>query len=296
MTVDPIAIDALMFGSPNRLSPWVIPGDRPAIVDPGPTSSAGTVLAELERLGIEDLGAIVLTHIHLDHAGGAGTIAEAHPEAEVFIHERVAGLLTEPARLIEGVRAVWGDLVDTAFGLPVPIDAGKVVALGGDDRIDLGSLSLEAIATPGHTRAHMAFLDPDSGALFVGDAIGVQVSGSEAFRASTPPSDYSRSDAERSLRTLADIGAERILLPHFGEARPDPAIVLDSALETLRRWHEAFERAGREAEPEKAFVELVEEIEEVPREVREALDAVNPAWLNFAGMAAERDRLERKSD
>lgn len=299
MTLEPIAIDAMMFGEPNRLSPWIIPADRPAIIDPGPATAADSVLAELERLGIGDLGAIVMTHIHLDHAGGAASIAEAHPGAKLFIHERVAGLLVEPARLVEGVRAVWGDLVESAFGLPEPVAADRVVALEEGDRVDLGNAALESIATPGHTRAHMAFLEPDSGSLFVGDAIGVQVAGSEVVRASTPPSDHSRPDAEASIRKLAGIGAERVLLPHFGEARPDPEAVLEAALEALARWHEAFDRsmAGMPEgdDPASRFLELVAGIEDVPDDVRDAFDSVNPAWLNFAGMAGERSRLERKA-
>ncbi len=298
MSVEPVAIDAMMFGDPNRLSPWVIPADCPAVIDPGPTSSAATVLEELERLGIESLGAIVMTHIHLDHAGGAGVLAEAHPEAKLFIHERVAGLLVEPARLVEGVREVWGEVVESAFGLPVPVEAERVVALDEGGRVDLGNVTLEAIATPGHTRAHLAFLEPGGGSLFVGDAIGVQVAGSEVVRSSTPPSDYSRPAAEESIRKLSGIGAGRILLPHFGEARPDPDTVLDSALEALGRWHEAFERAAGDPSaeaPDVIFEDLVEDIEEVPEDVRSAFDAVNPAWLNFAGMKAERERLERKA-
>lgn len=294
MSVDPIAIDAMMFGDPNRLSPWIIPADRVAVIDPGPASSAQTVLAELEGLGIEELGAIVMTHIHLDHAGGAGVLAEAHPGAELFIHERVARLLVEPGRLIEGVEAVWGDLVESAFGLPVPVAAERVTALEDGDRIDLGNATLEAIATPGHTRAHMSFLEPGAGSLFVGDAIGVQVAGSDVVRSSTPPSDYSRPATEDSIRRLEGVGAERILLPHFGEARPNPGAVLTSALEALERWHGAFEEAMSDEAPASAFEALAGEIEEVPEEVRRAFDAVNPAWLNFAGMSAERDRLERK--
>lgn len=295
---EPLAIDAMMFGDPNRLSPWVIPADRPAIIDPGPASSAATVQTELDRLGIEQLGAIVLTHIHLDHAGGAGNLAEAHPEAEIFIHERVAGLLVEPGRLIEGVKSVWGDLAESAFGLPVPVAAERVTALGDGDRVDLGNVRLEAIGTPGHTRAHNSFLEPDSGSLFVGDAIGVQVAGSEVVRPSTPPSDYARGATEESIRRLAGVGADRILLPHFGEARPDPSTVLDSALEALGRWHEAFDLsldAPGDGGSGPAFEALVREIEEIPEAVRNAFDAVNPAWLNFAGMAAERERLERRA-
>ena len=296
--MDPIAIDAMMFGHPNRLSPWVIPADIPAIIDPGPASAAETVLGELDRLGIDDLGAIVMTHIHLDHAGGAGVLAAAHPEARLFIHERVAGLLVEPTRLIEGARAVWGDAVESAFGLPVAVEAERVVALEDSDLIALGDATLEAIATPGHTRAHMAFLESGTGSLFAGDAIGVQVAGSEVVRSSTPPSDYSRADTERSIERLAGVDADRLLLPHFGESRPDPATVLDSALESLGRWHEAFDRAlalpSGEA-PEPFFIDLTREMETVSDDVRAALDAVNPAWLNFAGMAAERDRLARKA-
>ncbi len=169
---EPVMIDSMMFGEPETMAAYLLPGPKPALIDPGPANTADRLVKELHRIGVTELDSIVLTHIHFDHAAGASRLAEQFPGATVYVPERVAEHMIDPSRLIEGVRSVWGEKTDALFGRPGPIDRGRVIAIEDGDRVDLGGHELGAIATPGHTRAHLAYLDSETGALFCGDAIG----------------------------------------------------------------------------------------------------------------------------
>lgn len=296
---DPVAIDTLMFGETGMMAAHLLPGPKPCLIDPGPANTVSGLISGLEAIGVDELDSIVLTHIHFDHAAGTGLLAERFPDATVYIHERVAGLLVEPGRLIDGVKSVWGDDTEKLFGLPTPIDQSRVVALEDGSRIDLGDRALEVIATPGHTRAHMAFLDDQTGALFSGDAIGIQLPSSGVIRPSTPPSDFSLADALASIGRLAEVGAETVHLPHFGRTSIGPDRIFDQAAESLNRWHESFLRNRGAAESDldlqrrlNACVEA--SLEPVTPVTRKGFEAINPVWLNIAGMTAETERKLRR--
>lgn len=294
----PEAIDTRMFGSPGSTAAHLIPAARPALVDVGSASTADAVLGGLRERGVERIDAIVLTHIHLDHAGAAGRLAEIFPEATVYIHERVAALLSEPAPLVEGVRSVWGDRTETLFGLPVPVAAERVVPLSDGDEIDLGDRVLTAVATPGHTRAHLSFLDESSRAMVCGDALGIKIPASRVMRPATPPADFSFSDALASIERIRDLDAGSLHVAHFGSAGPDPRTACDLATEALTAWHEAFLREREYAESDEELLRrfhcaLEAGLEPVTPVVRRQLETVNPAWLNVAGMTREADRLAR---
>ena len=296
----PVQLDALMFGEPERLSPYLLPGKEPALIDPGPATSFSQVIETLDMLGIESLSAIVLTHIHLDHAGGVGLLARRYPDCQVLIHERVAGLLSEPEPLVQSVESVWGDRTDALFGRPVPVAGDRVHPLSDGDRLTFGRFELEAVWTPGHTRAHMAFLEHTTGSLFCGDAIGVQLPGSPVLRPSTPPSDFSTETALASMERLAGLDAERVLLPHFGPARQRAGELLELARKTLLEWHEAFlrvrEAADDELELERLMNAAVEGgLERVGPATRRGFEQVNPVWLNLAGLRDEAERMSSRS-
>lgn len=297
---EPAAIDTFMFGEPEMMAAHLLAGPKAAIVDPGPANTVGNLKASLDAMGIDSIDSIVLTHIHFDHAAGAAKLAQHFPEASVYIHERVAAHLVDPARLIKGVRSVWGEKTEQLFGLPDPIEAERVVAVGDGDSIDLGDRRLEAVATPGHTRAHISFLDSETGAVLCGDAIGLQMPSSRVIRPSTPPSDFSFADARESIEQLAQIGASSVHLPHFGETGSPPDRVFDEADEALRSWHETFlenrEASESDLELQRRLNACVEaSLEPVTPVTRKGLEAVNPVWLNIAGMAAEAERDERGS-
>jgi glyoxylase-like metal-dependent hydrolase (beta-lactamase superfamily II) len=295
-----VAIDSMMFGEPEMMAAHFLPGPKPCLIDPGPSNTAAGLISNLEAMGVDELDSIVLTHIHFDHAAGAGTLARRFPEATVYIHERVAGHLVDPTRLIEGVRSVWGDRTDELFGLPEPVDESRVLALSDGDRIDLGDRSLGVLATPGHTRAHMAFLDEETGALFCGDALGVKLPSSDVIRPSTPPADFSLPDALSSIQRLSQAGAQSVHLPHFGLSSTGPEKIFDQAAAAINRWHESFLRnrdaADSELDLQRRLNACVEaSLEPVTPVTRKGFEAINPVWLNIAGMTGEARRAERRS-
>ena len=294
-TIEPIALDTQMFGEPGIMAAHLLPGEKPALVDTGPANTADTVISALSALGITRLDSIVLTHVHFDHAGGAGRLAERYPEATIYIHERGAPHLSDPERLTASVKDIWGGKAESLFGSPTAVPADRVRTIADGDRIDLGDRQIEAIATPGHTRAHMVFFDPSTGAMICGDALGLQLPGSRIIRPSTPPSDYSRSDAIDSIDRLREYEPASLHLAHFGAAQQSPQATFDRAILAINDWHEKFEAKSEIAESEEELLRSVNAcveatLEPVPPSVRRGFESVNPAWLNIAGMRGERDR------
>ncbi|MGK2931347.1 MAG: MBL fold metallo-hydrolase [Solirubrobacterales bacterium] len=297
-TIEPVVIDPLMFGETEMMAAHLLPGSRPAIVDPGPANTAENVIEGLEALGIDQLSSIVLTHIHFDHAGGAARLAREYPDATVYIHSRVAKHLAEPAQLTESVKQVWGDRTEALFGFPDPIDRDRIQSLEDGDTIDLGDRLLEAVATPGHTRAHMSFFDQKTSAVICGDALGLQLPGSCIIRPSSPPADYSREDAISSIGRIRAKNPSSLYLAHFGLARQDPSATCDRAIVAINDWHESYLGKRETSEGEEDLLRRVNacveaKLEPVPPSVRRGFEAVNPTWLNVAGMNGEIERAQR---
>lgn len=298
-TNEPVVIDSMMFGEPEMMAAHLLPGAKPAIVDPGPANTADTVIDGLDALGIDQLDSIILTHIHFDHAGGTAKLAERYPGATVYIHSRVARHLADPAHLIESVKSVWGDETESLFGFPGPIDPARIQGLEDGDRIDLGDRSLETIATPGHTRAHMSFYDEKTTAIICGDALGLQLPGSRIIRPSSPPVDCSREEAIASIERIRAKHPSSLHLAHFGLARQDPEATCDRAIRAINDWHESFLSMRETSEGEEDLLRRVNacveaKLEQVPPSVRRGFEAVNPTWLNVAGMTGEIERAHRK--
>ncbi|MBK5110489.1 MAG: MBL fold metallo-hydrolase [Thermoleophilia bacterium] len=299
-SIQTVLVDSLMHGEKEKMGACLVPGIRPALIDPGPANTADNVIGALGALGINRLDSIVLTHIHFDHAGGAGHLAERFPEATVYIHSRVARHLADPARLTESVRAVWGEQTEALFGLPMAVSEERIQRIDDGDTVDLGDRRLGVIATPGHTRGHLAYLDQETGSLFCGDALGVQLPGSQVIRPSTPPMDFCLDDAVKSIETIKSLKPESVYMSHFGQAAPGPEQACDQAIEAIRRWYESFlhklEIAESDEDLRRRFHACLEAtLEPVSPVTRRNLETVNPAWLNIEGMtgALERDTEHR---
>src|SRR5205085_9731909 len=142
----------------------------------------------LADLGVsaDALSAVVVTHIHLDHAGGVGDVAAVFPQAEVFVHPLGARHLADPSRLVDSAGRVYGDLLDSLYGRLDPTPAERVHALGDGEAVG----SLTAVHSPGHAKHHLALHDSVSGLLFVGDAVGVRLPDVGVLRPETPPPDF----------------------------------------------------------------------------------------------------------
>jgi glyoxylase-like metal-dependent hydrolase (beta-lactamase superfamily II) len=238
-------IDTRMAGYEGITAGYLIRSDRPCLVETGTAPSAPVVRDALARLGIGagDLAAVVVTHIHLDHGGGAGDIAAMYPAAQVFVHQRGARHLADPSRLMASARQVYGDALDRFFGVLAPVPADRIVALEDTGTIDLGGgRRLDSYHSPGHAKHHVGLLDSASGDLYTGDAAGVYIPDTADLRPATPPPDFDLEVALASLRRFAALQPTRLLFSHYGPVT-DPARTLDRSAEEIRVWVEETRRA-----------------------------------------------------
>jgi glyoxylase-like metal-dependent hydrolase (beta-lactamase superfamily II) len=251
-----IGIDTQMGGQPEITAGYLVLGERPALIETGPARVASVVAEGIAKAGLAppDLGWIVLSHIHLDHGGGVGDLVRTFPNATVVVHPFGAKHLVDPERLLASSARVYGDLMDTVYGGLTPVEASRIKAAEDGDIIDLGGRRLELMHAPGHARHHIGVFEPDSGALFAGDAVGVLLPGAEVVRPATPPPDFDRELAIRSLRSFAARSPAHLVLTHFGPISP-PAERLVEAEERLRRWCDTAEAAAREHGPEIDHIE-----------------------------------------
>ena len=240
-TTDVHTIDALMHGKVHNLSCYFIPAERPTLVEPGPESSLDNVIAELERLGVgpEDLAWIVVTHVHLDHGGGAGMLAERFPNATVVVHQQGARHLHSPERLVASATRVYGEEnMATMWGSMQPVDESRLWAVDEGDRIDMGGgRHLDVMYTPGHAKHLMCLVDSDSGGVFVGDAVGITLPHSHLVRPTVPPPDIDPDLIVTQLERLKTRGVTSINFAHFGIDH-DVEEMLDQAIRRVRRWDE----------------------------------------------------------
>ena len=165
----------------------------------------------------DDLATVVVTHIHLDHAGGAGDIAAMFPAAQIVVHQRGARHLADPSRLMASARMVYGDALERLFGVLAPVPAERIVALDDIGTVDLGGgRRLDSHYSPGHAKHHVGLVDSDTGDLYVGDAAGVYLPETGDVRPATPPPDFDLQTALASLRKFAALQPARLLFSHYG--------------------------------------------------------------------------------
>lgn len=245
---DVYEIDTKMAGYTGITAGYLILGDRPCLVETGTSTSAPVVRDALASLGVgpEDLATVVVTHIHLDHAGGVGDIAKFFPSAQVVVHEKGARHLAEPSRLMASARMVWGDRLDTLFGELSPTEAERIVALGDTGAIDLGNgRTLSSHYSPGHAKHHVGLIDSATGDLYVGDAAGVYLPETGDLRPATPPPDFDLQTALNSIALFEALGPQRLLFSHYG---PVDAVreTLERSAEELRVWVDLTRQAHSE--------------------------------------------------
>src|SRR4051812_46142580 len=204
------------------------------IVDPGPASCMDTLLAGLA----EEPRALLLTHIHLDHAGASGSLVRRFPGLRVYVHESGAAHLVDPSKLLESAARLYGDDMGRLWGEVLPVPEESVVTLEGGESIE----GFRVAYTPGHARHHVAYLHEASGDAYVGDVAGVRIPPLEFTIPPTPPPDIDVEAWQRSLDLVAEWGASRLCLTHFGPAE-DPEAQLERVRERLR-WLAELARDG----------------------------------------------------
>ncbi|GAA2863203.1 MBL fold metallo-hydrolase [Streptosporangium fragile] len=241
-------IDTRMAGYSGITAGYLILGDRPCLVETGTSTSAPVVRDALTSLGVGpgDLATVVVTHIHLDHAGGVGDIAGFYPQAEIVVHEKGARHLADPSRLMASARMVWGDRLDTLFGELSPTDASRIRALGDTGAIDLGNgRTLSSHYSPGHAKHHVGLIDSGTGDLYVGDAAGVYLPQTGDLRPATPPPDFDLQTALDSIALFEALGPQRLLFSHYGPVT-DVKETLGRSAEELRVWVDLTRQAHSE--------------------------------------------------
>jgi len=238
-------VDNRLFGSPKALSTYVVDADRPALFDAGGANTVERILAAMSELGIarDELADVLVTHVHLDHAGGAGHLAEVCPNAEIVVHERGVEYLTDPDRLDhlrESVAQAAG--MEDPYGVPKLVPEERIRPVSGGETLDLGDRTLDVYDAPGHAPHHYVCFDEADGTLYAADAVG------EHYRdraiPSTPPPSFDLESNLETVERLRPLAPERTLYGHFGVGH-DGERLLDQYAEELPEWVERI-AAGRE--------------------------------------------------
>jgi glyoxylase-like metal-dependent hydrolase (beta-lactamase superfamily II) len=247
-------VDTGMFDIEEYSSVYIVDAERPAVVETGIGKETDLVLEALASVGIapEDLEFVVPTHVHLDHAGGAGHLAQACPNAEVVAHENGARHLVDPSRLWAGTKRAVGDQI-RHYAEPEPVPADRVVQVRDGSVVDLGDRGLHVHGAPGHAPHQAVFEDPANDALFTADAAGVYVPAHDGVYPTTPPPNFDFEQAVADTQVLSRLNPAVLCYSHFGPVQT--ANRLDEHVDVLTEWVETVAAAREELGDHEAVVE-----------------------------------------
>lgn len=258
-------IDVEHLGYRHVIGCWEIDD---ALVDPGPQSSMETLLA---ALGEQRPRAILLTHIHLDHAAATGALVRHWPDLEVYVHSVGAPHMVDPSRLLASAQRLYGDQMERLWGEIVPVPEQNVRVLSGGETVR----GMRVAYTPGHASHHVSYLHEETGTAFTGDVAGVHIAPADFVVPPTPPPDIDIEAWEESIGLLEDWDPERLALTHFGQV-DEPAEHLATLRERLRE-EAALARELSEDEYERRHRERVAEVSD-PEAAAQLLQAVPPEY------------------
>lgn len=216
-------IDLQFLGTPHVIATAILGGaGGVALVDPGPSSSLPGLRQGLASVGVGmgDVTAILITHIHLDHAGAVGTLVRECPALRVYVHVKGAPHMIDPEKLVASAARLYGDDMQRLWGEVAPVPARNLVTLEGGERIEEGGRSLEVAYTPGHASHHVSYFVKDGGIAFVGDTAGVRVIPGGEVLPPTPPPDVDLNAWMNSLDLIDGWRADTLFLTHFGPSGP----------------------------------------------------------------------------
>lgn len=230
-------IDLNFLGRPHAIATGVIHGGGTlALVDPGPATCLEALDLGLQARGLRlaDVTHLLLTHIHLDHAGSTGTILRRHPHVKVYVSARGAAHIVDPSKLVASAGRLYGDQMERLWGEIAPVPESSLVTLAGGERVEAGGRTFEVAHTPGHASHHVSYFDRDSRLAFVGDTAGVCIDGGYVLPP-TPPPDIDIELWQGSVARIEAWSPQTIFLTHFGPVHdPSPHLrTLVANLDTM---------------------------------------------------------------
>lgn len=278
-------VDSFMGNIPDFTAVYAVTGTEGiALIDTAVSSSADSIMAGLRflELDVDDVRYVVITHLHLDHAGGAGFLLPILRNATVVADEAAIPHLAEPQRLMESAQRALGKFAPL-YGDLAPIPRERMLAASESMTLDLGSRSLSLLYCPGHARTHWCPVDSASGALFSGDALGVYLSSSEMVFPVTPLPDFDVEDMRGTLARLRDLDAPATYFPHFGEGGSSRKLAQDS-LDALELIVEIIRQGLSEGQERSRIVDNV--LARFPaKEERERMLLIGNVQLNLGGIS-----------
>jgi glyoxylase-like metal-dependent hydrolase (beta-lactamase superfamily II) len=250
-------LDTGMYDAPEYGAVYLLDAAEPAVIDTGIGADRERVLDALDAVGIgrDGLAHVVLTHVHLDHAGGAGYLAAESPDATVHVHERGARHVVDPGRLIAGTKAAVGEQW-RHYAEPRPVPEARVAPLTDGDAIDLGDRRLRARAAPGHAPHQVVYHDDGDDLLFTGDAAGIRSPTADRLFPTSPPPQFDLERCLADLDRLREIDPATLCYAHFGPAPYEPAL-LDAYERVLTDWVERVRSVRAETGDDAATVEAL---------------------------------------
>jgi glyoxylase-like metal-dependent hydrolase (beta-lactamase superfamily II) len=295
-------VDLEFQGLPRVIASALLHGaDGIAVIDPGPSSSLAPLRAHLAAHGasVQDITTLLITHIHLDHAGAAGTLLLENPRIKVLVHEVGAPHLVDPGRLLASAGRLYGDAMERLWGEVRPVPASAIVSLRGGETIAAGGRHWQVACTPGHASHHVAYYSGDAGLAFVGDTAGVQVVPGGVVLPPTPPPDIDLPQWMQSIDRIEQWHPQQLFLTHFGPV-DSVASHLAELREQLRFTEQlalaALARTDDEREREQWFVDGVTHRLQQRLNATDlrAYEVAGRFDLNWRGMSRYLRRRERR--
>lgn len=296
-------LDTKMHGRAGITASYLITDGGGALIETGPKSSVDNVVAGLEERGIDSLEWIIVTHIHLDHAGAAGTLAQRFPDARIGVHEIGAPHLVDPSKLWSSAARIYGDRMDEMWGGIDPIPQDRIHVIRDGEVIVLGGTKLRAVETPGHAYHHHAFLDEGTGAVFSGDALGIRLPDLGVIRPAAPPPEFHLEKTIVSIERIRNLRPARLFPTHFG-AHDEGNVPLsvddfcDESMAAFRKWGEWVREARVHTHELDDATDLVmkqarsESEAGLSEEQVARLDDTSSYWMNTWGYMRYLDKAE----
>lgn len=279
---DIYCLDFGLYDTPRYGAIYILDTERPVVVDTGTGANYELLRKALDTVGIvpDDLEIIALTHVHLDHAGGAGLLAADYPNADIYVHRLGAPHVVDPGQIVVGTKHVIGELWEYHIE-PEPIPEYRVKTIEDGDTIDLGNRELETVYVPGHAPHQVAFYDQTSDALFTADAAGMWLPDPSLLTVTTPPPNFNLEQWLDSHDWIRAVDAETFLYPHFGPRQADDT--LDEHERLLTKWVRDIEVKRDELDDDEAVIEHFLERSDLRKALGDPAGSV-PARFSIQGV------------